>query len=69
MHKEREHLGDGAYVESDGYHVILSANVPMTDRVFLDPHALEALIRYLIRERFVEGPSEVSNEETLENGA
>ena len=38
------YLGDGVYASYDGYHVVLEAH---DMRIFLDPHVLEALKRYI----------------------
>ena len=31
-----KHIGDGVYVKYDGYHIVLTANVPTTDTIYLD---------------------------------
>lgn len=43
------HIGDGVYVQYDGYHVVLTANVPTTDVIFLDFDTQVALRKYLER--------------------
>ena len=53
-----EHLGDGAYVHFDGYHVVLTANHHQpelaTGTVALDPGALRALQAWLKRQGRIE---------------
>lgn len=48
-----DYLGDGLYVDFDGYQVWLAANDRVkgypTDKVALDPKTLEAFARYLKR--------------------
>ena len=46
----REHIGDGVYVSEDGYHMILEANVPVTDKIYLDYTVRRALYRMLKKE-------------------
>ncbi len=43
------HLGDGAYVEFDGYGYMLMANSHSnpTDRVYLEPPVFESLILFV----------------------
>jgi len=43
----RIYLGDGIYVYSDGYGLWLEANMPTTDRIYLEPNVFEALLRYV----------------------
>ncbi|KKM71835.1 hypothetical protein LCGC14_1426580 [marine sediment metagenome] len=50
--KRVEHLGDGAYISEDGDGgYILTANhhdpCEATDRVYIDPYAAVALLRFL----------------------
>jgi len=48
-----DHLGDGAYVEFDGYNIILKANhheYP-TDKVCLEPQVLENFLNFIKRVR------------------
>ena len=45
--KRRIYLGDGLYAEYDGYHLVLTANVPTTDTVYLDPQVWEALKKFM----------------------
>lgn len=49
--QEREYLGDGLYVEFDGYQLKLSASNGMFDHdtVYLEPGVLRALIAYIKR--------------------
>lgn len=45
-----DHLGDGVYVEFDGYHIVLRANHHQDPNpIYLDPSVLEALNRYVQR--------------------
>lgn len=48
---EREYLGDGLYVEFDGYQLQLAASngVHDQDTVYLEPSVLRALIEYAKR--------------------
>ena len=39
------HLGDGVYLRYDGEHLILSANSPTTDTIYLDHHVRKALMQ------------------------
>ena len=41
------HLGDGAYVMSDGYQVWLAANDHLNPSVALDPQALIELMKWV----------------------
>jgi hypothetical protein len=41
------YLGDGVYASFDGYHVVLTANIPTTDTIYLDSHVAEALVKYI----------------------
>lgn len=41
------YLGGGVYASFDGYHVVLTANIPTTDTIYLDSHVVEALIEYI----------------------
>ncbi len=47
---EKRHIGDGVYVEYDGYHVVLKANSPdiPTDTIHLDAHVQIALRDILV---------------------
>jgi hypothetical protein len=49
MDKRQEHLGDGVYVEFDGYSVILKANSheTPTDTICLEPFVIAAFERWL----------------------
>jgi hypothetical protein len=50
-----EYLGDGVYVDYDGYQIVLTANDRAsgcpTDEVYLDPDVLNAFLRYINRLR------------------
>ena len=41
------HIGDGVYISFDGYHLILKANNPVTDTVYLDFSVRAELFRIL----------------------
>jgi len=43
----RIYLGDGVYVYSDGYGLWLEANMPTTDRIYLEARIFESLLRYV----------------------
>ena len=46
-----DYLGDGAYVEFDGFNIILKANhheFP-TDKVYLEPQVLENFLNFIKR--------------------
>ena len=43
----KQYLGDGVYASFDGYHIVLEANVPTTDTIYLERLVAEALIRYI----------------------
>lgn len=53
----KEYLGDGAYVEFDGYGLILTAEdgLEATDRVYLEPEAYARLVAFVARLK--EGPT------------
>lgn len=41
------YLGDGVYAKFDGYHIVLSANVPATDTIYLDFPTAAALREFI----------------------
>jgi hypothetical protein len=43
------YLGDGVYAKFDGYYIILKANVPTTDTIFLEPAVYESLLKFAER--------------------
>lgn len=51
MKDEKQYLGDGAYVNFDGYHVVLTAEngIYATDTIALDPEVLERFLKYVER--------------------
>ena len=51
MEKLIEYIGDGVYVEYDGFGIWLLANdhLAPTDKIYLEPEVLEALNRFLER--------------------
>lgn len=52
---KREYLGDGLYVEWDGYHVWLKANNGVVDyqEVALEPRVLDLFMDYLVKHEFI----------------
>ena len=54
---KKVHIGDGVYVENDGYHIILTANVPTTDTIYLDFYTQVALRKLLEQETIVQSDS------------
>lgn len=48
---EKHYLGDGAYVQFDGWHVVLTTEngISTTNTVCLDPHVLENFEAYVKR--------------------
>lgn len=51
MRDIKEYLGDGAYINFDGYQIILTAEngIRATDTVALEPEVLERFLRYVER--------------------
>ena len=51
MSATKEYLGDGLYVDYDGYQLVLTAEdgISITNRVFLEPQVWEALKVYVAR--------------------
>lgn len=47
----KAYLGDGAYVDFDGYALILTAEngIEATDRIVLEPEVYHALVEYVAR--------------------
>lgn len=45
---EKEYIGDGAYVEFDGYALILTTEngIEVTNTIYLEPDVLDKLNRY-----------------------
>ena len=52
----QEYIGDGVYVEWDGFHLILMANSPHepTDIIYLEDTVIAALLDYLKRHDIIE---------------
>jgi hypothetical protein len=50
---EKTYIGDAVYVESDGYHIILTTEdgISSTNRILLEDEVLEALLRTLERNK------------------
>ena len=48
MEKYKRYLGDGVYVEFDGYHIVLTtgSGVTATNEICLEPEVFQALIKY-----------------------
>ena len=55
----KEYLGDGAYVEFDGYGLRLTAEdgVRVTNQVYLDPSVYAALLRFVERVKSGDRPT------------
>ena len=51
MEKEnkKRYLGDGVYVDFDGYHIVLTTcnGLSDTNKIYLDSQVTEALIKYI----------------------
>lgn len=47
----KEYLGDGAYADFDGFHIVLTTEdgISTTNRVRLDDRCLNALLKYIER--------------------
>lgn len=47
----KEYIGDGAYVDFDGYSLVLTAEdgINVTNEVYLDPIVYATLVRYVER--------------------
>ena len=47
----KEYLGDGAYVDFDGYALVLTTEngIHVTNRIVLEPEVYSALVRYVER--------------------
>ena len=58
MKEKWEHIGDGVYVNFDGFGVWLHANSHdnPTDKIYLEPQILDSLINYVERMRKVYTP-------------
>ncbi len=53
---DKDYLGDGVYVEHDGYQLMLSADSDgQANRIYLDPTVFAALVRY--RDRLLDRAS------------
>lgn len=47
VYSHRSYLGDGVYVEHDGWHIILSTERDgRTEKIYLDPSVFDSLQRY-----------------------
>ncbi len=44
--ESKAYLGDGVYVRFDGDGVWLEANMPTTDRVYLEPSVFNSLVEF-----------------------
>jgi len=47
--RNAEYLGDGVYATFNGYRIKLTANVPTTDTIYLEPFVLRALNQFYER--------------------
>jgi hypothetical protein len=47
----KEYLGDGAYIDNDGFGLILTTEngISVTNSIYLEPQVYEALVRYVDR--------------------
>lgn len=45
MHQHKDYIGDGVYVQSDGYHIWIGLQQDR-EMIALEPPVFEALIRY-----------------------
>lgn len=54
--KNQAYLGDGFFVGDDGYQLWLYASngIDVLDAVALEPHALQAFIKYLVKYQFID---------------
>jgi hypothetical protein len=45
----KKYLGDGVYLENDGWHLILTTSngLSETNRIYLDPRCVENLLEYI----------------------
>jgi hypothetical protein len=57
---QKRYLGDGVYASFDGYQIILRANVPTTDTIFIEPSVLRNLNEYwkLVQDTMTGGKDE-----------
>lgn len=48
---EKQYIGDGAYVDFDGWNIILTTEIGIrtTNVIFLEPQVVESLLRYIER--------------------
>ncbi len=48
MSKYKEYLGDGVYLDFDGFHIILTTEdgVSVTNTIFLEPEFPEQIVQY-----------------------
>ena len=49
MDGQHQYIGDGVYASFDGWSVVLRANMPTTDTIFLEPEVAWALVEYIKR--------------------
>lgn len=49
MKNNKKYLGDGVYIEFDGYHHVLTTEngISASNTIALDPHVTEALLQHL----------------------
>jgi hypothetical protein len=54
----KDYLGDGVYVEHDGYGVTLTTEngISVTNRIYVDPQVLAALQRFVRRAEDAQSP-------------
>lgn len=44
-----QYIGDGVYVSTDGYHIILDLRAQGSDRIMLEPYVFARLVEYCDR--------------------
>lgn len=57
-----KYLGDGLYAEYDGYHIVLKANFPTTDTVYIDSHVWASLQKF-VKQAYAEQSAQKENED------
>ena len=58
----KAYLGDGVYVDFDGYGIILTSDRIQRDRIYLEPQVCDALADYV--KRIKESQKKTEGEET-----
>ena len=49
MHEHKVYLGDGAYADFDGYHIVLTTSngIENTNTICLEPAVVKAFLNYI----------------------